>query len=429
MSISYLQRVLLPKKSLFEYETLLPETVSMIKEIARFMQGISICHLNATSVGGGVAEMLRSQVALENNLGFSSSWVVLPPNTDFFAVTKKIHNLLQGQPGELRLKEKSIYINYNQKIAKFISDFNPTPDILIVHDPQPAAAIQFVSHNRPKVVIWRSHIDTSYPNKNMWDFLLHYLTSYDHFVFTHQDFTQNAFPKNKISFITPFIDPLSPKNRLMNVETAKHYIRQLGIDTGKPLLTQVSRLDPWKDPFGVIDAYRIVKEEFPNLQLALVAQSATDDPEGEEIFQKVKNYIKGEKDIFLFFNLPDNDNIVNAFQTASDIVLQKSVREGFGLTVTEAMWKGAVVIAGDVGGIRLQILDGKNGFLVKNTLQFAEKIRFLLKNPRLKNIIGKAAHNTVYQKFLLPSGILNYLMLYKKLYFKKGEDYENYFRR
>ena len=180
----------------------------------------------------------------------------------------------------------------------------------------------------------------------------------------------------------------------------------------KPLITQVSRLDPWKDPFGVIDAYRMVKKIFPDLQLALIAQSATDDPEGEELLVKVKNYIKDEKNIFLLGNLPNNDTAVNAFQTASTIVMQKSIREGFGLTVTEAMWKGAVVIAGDVGGIRLQIKDGVNGFLVNSPSHAAERIRYILDNPMLRDTIGKAAHETVKDKFLLPHGLLNYLKLF-----------------
>ncbi|MBI4035893.1 glycosyltransferase [Candidatus Daviesbacteria bacterium] len=415
-----------PSKSIDDYKKFVPEVVEKIKSLAKSLKGLKISHLNATSVGGGVAEMLRSEVAIQKDIGLDSAWYVIPPNFKFFEITKKIHNFLQGKKGDLSKKEKTIYLEYNKLIAQFVSKLSSKPDILLVHDPQPAASASFLNAGKLPYLLWRCHIDTSTPNKNVWQFLAKYLKYYDHFVYTLPEYVKDAsIAKNKVSFITPVIDPLSPKNMPMGKAQAKAYIHKFGIDTTKSLVTQVSRLDPWKDPLGVIDAYRLAKKEIPDLQLALIAQSANDDPEGEVLINKVKDCINGESGIFLLVNLPDNDQAINAFQTASNIVLQKSTREGFGLTVTEAMWKGAVVIGGNVGGIKLQIQDHVNGFLINTTPDAAERIIYVHKNPQIAEKISKKAHLSVKENFLLPHAILSYLKLFAAL---NSNDHKRFLR-
>ncbi|MCR4305545.1 MAG: glycosyltransferase [Candidatus Daviesbacteria bacterium] len=415
-----LQKITSPSRQLDKYRVFAPQVVEEIREISRSLQGLKVVHLNATAVGGGVAEMLRSEVSLQQDIGLDSSWFVIPSNKDFFKVTKKIHNLLQGQPGRLESREEETYLQVNRSIAGFLSNFRPQPDILLVHDPQPAPAVSFLGLNKPEFVLWRCHIDTTSPNKEMWEFLSPFLNFYDHYIFTLSEYIQEGiFSPDDLSIITPVIDPLSPKNMLMGKKEAKDYIGKLGIDTSKPLVTQVSRLDLWKDPLGVIDAYRLAKLKYSDLQLALVAQSANDDPEGEKLRAEVENYINGEKGIFLMVNLPENDRVVNAFQTASDIILQKSIREGFSLTVTEAMWKGVVVIGGNVGGIKAQIQDGVNGFLVNSIEETAERIIHVLDHLHIRENIGKYAHESVRSKFLLPHATLKFLKLFEKMLKRK----------
>lgn len=412
MSYPSLRKIDCPPKSLNDYQKFTPDVIKQIYTLASSLDGLKIVHLNATAVGGGVAEMLKPEVALQNDIGLNSSLYIIPPDPHFFEITKKIHNLLQGKPGRLTTKEKRTYITYNQLIGYCLSKLESQPDIVIIHDPQPLLSISFLSGSQSHI-IWRCHLDTTSPNKNTWNFLRSYLSFYDHFIFTSPSFIQSGFPPaNNISFITPVIDPLSAKNLPMTKKEAKEYIKRFGINPDKPLITQISRLDPWKDPIGAINTYCLIKRELPSLQLAMVAQSASDDPEGERIYQEVKNYIKGEKNIFLLLNLPDNEKAVNAFQTASDIILQKSIREGFGLTVTEAMWKGAIVIAGNVGGIKLQIKNGVNGFLIDNIFEASRKAIYILKHPDIKEKISKKAQNTVRENFLLPHATLSYLKLF-----------------
>lgn len=399
-------------KRLEDYSEITPEVVKEIRKIAKRLNGLKVAHVNATAVGGGVAEMLRSEVPLQRDIGLISNWYVIPPNDDFFEVTKSIHNFMQGKPGDLTEGQKKLYLEYNKYIGELLTEIDA--DIFVIHDPQPAAALKFMK-KRPKVAIWRSHIDTSNPNKKVWDFLRPYLEGYDHYIFTLPQYTNDEFEKNKVSFITPVIDPLNVKNKAMGKKEAKKYLERLGIDMTKPLITQVSRLDPWKDPEGVIDAYREAKKEVPDLQLALVAQMADDDPEGVIIYNQIKEYVDHDKDIYLMVNLDENDKAVNAFQVGSDIILQKSIREGFGLTVTEAMWKGAVVIGGNVGGIKIQIEDGVNGYLVDSSKKAAQRIVELLNDKEKLEKMSKAAHMSVKEKFLIPHKKLNYLRLFEKL--------------
>jgi trehalose synthase len=399
-------------KRLKDYSKITPDVIRDIKKIAKRLSGLKVGHVNATAVGGGVAEMLRSEVPLQKDIGIESSWYVIPPNDDFFEITKSIHNFMQGKPGNLTKGQQKFYLEYNQYIGELLSEIEA--DIFIIHDPQPAAALKFMK-KKPKVAIWRSHIDTSNPNRKVWDFLRPYLEGYDHYVFTLPQYTNDDFEKENVSFITPVIDPLNAKNKALPKAEAKKYLKRLGIDTTRPLITQVSRLDPWKDPEGVIDAYRKAKDKVPDLQLALVAQMADDDPEGVIIHNQIKEYVGNDKDIYLMVNLDENDRAVNAFQVGSDIILQKSIREGFGLTVTEAMWKGAVVIGGNVGGIKIQIKDRVSGYLVDSSKEAAERIVELLGDKKKLEKMSKAAHQSVKEKFLIPHKKLNYLRLFEKL--------------
>lgn len=399
------------KKSIKDYEGISPMEVELINKKAKDLKGLKITHINATSLGGGVAEMLRSIVPLQQDIGLESEWLIIPPDQEFFSVTKEIHNLLQGKPGKLSKKQKNIYLNYNLRISKLISRIKT--DILMIHDPQPAASLSFSSFKNK--TIWRCHVDTTEPNENALSFLSPFLEIYDNTIFSSHDFIPENFSKNKVAIITPVIDPLAVKNLPISKGNARKYIQKLGINTNKPLITQISRLDPWKDQIGVIDSYRLAKKIVPNLQLALVAQFASDDPEGEIIFKEVKKYMRKEEGIFLFVNLSKNDFAVRAFQIASDIIMQKSIREGFGLTITEAMWKKKVVIAGNVGGIKNQIQNGVNGFLVDSPLEAAEKIIYALENQEIVSKISENAHLTVKNKFLLPHKILNYLNVFKEI--------------
>ena len=399
-------------KHIKDYKNLTPQVVDEILQIADNLKGLRVVHLNATSLGGGVAEMLQSIIPIQRDIGLKSSWYVIPPNEEFFKITKQVHNFLQGKAGELTQKEKDIYIKYNRYIAKLVDQIET--DILIVHDPQSAASISYLK-NKPRICIWRCHIDMTAPNKSVWNFLSPHIKRYDHFVFSMPDFVPKEINQGTFSIICPVIDPLSVKNRLMSKKEAQTYIQKFGINVNKPLVTQVSRLDPWKDPKGVIDAYRSAKKEVPNIQLVLLTQMALDDPEGLLIYKQVRDYIGREEDITLLANLDDNDLAVNAFQTASTVMVQKSIREGFGLTITEAMWKGAVVVAGNVGGIRFQIQDGVNGFLVNSSDEAAEKIIFVLSHPEITEKISEVAHKTVEDKFLLTHDILRWLKLFKTL--------------
>ncbi|MCL5411190.1 MAG: glycosyltransferase [Patescibacteria group bacterium] len=401
-----------PPKHLKDYSIFTPKVVERVSKLAKNLQGVRVTHVNATAVGGGVAEMLRSLIPLQNDIGFSSKWYVIPPNEEFFNVTKEIHNFLQGKPGNLTNKQKKIYLDYNKNLANLLSEIKT--DILIIHDPQPAAALSFLKQ-LPSVCLWRCHVDTTDPNQSVWNFLVPYLRIYNPIVFSTSEFVPHDFNQDQVNIITPVIDPLIDKNRLTSKAEAKNHLQKLGIDVSKPLVTQVSRLDPWKDPIGVIDSFFLAKKAIPKLQLALVAQTADDDPEGIKIYQKVRDYIKGKKDILLLVNLPENDLAVNAFQTGSDMILQKSIREGFSLAVTEAMWKGTVVIGGNVGGIKAQIQDGVNSFLVNSIEETAQKIVYVLNHPEAAQKISAVAHRSVQSQFLIPHKLLNYVQLFKKI--------------
>ena len=397
-------RVNVARKSIDEYKNIVGnEKISEIKEKTKGMKGLKVLHFNSTSFGGGVAEMLHSLVPLMKDIGIDAEWKVMDAEDDFFEVTKTIHNGLQGMEVDLTEKMKKIYLETNKKNSD-LGDY----DIFIIHDPQPVAVIKFKERGK---WVWRCHIDTSKSNRKFVEFLKPYISEYDASIFTIKEFGNNIYDGKRF-YIAPSIDPLSEKNRNLKEKDIENVLSKYKIDMDIPIITQVSRFDPWKDPMGVIEAYRYVKKKIPS-QLILIGSMANDDPEGLYYYKKIKKYAKNERDIILLTNLDDIE--VNAFQRASDIVVQKSLREGFGLTVTEAMWKGKPVVATKVGGIPLQIEDGKNGFLVNDTRECAEKIIYLLKNKEKAEEIGEKARKTVKDKFLITRHILDYLRLMEEL--------------
>jgi trehalose synthase len=408
-----IQEVKLDPTPLSKYQNLIrPETSTEIEKRAKKLTGLKIVHLNTTLRAGGVAELIRSFVPLQKGVGLDASWYVGREDSDFFGITKEIHNHLQGKKGDLSEEERNIYLEGNKRLAEELNKLKA--DIWIIHDPQFAAVIQSNGNLHP--AIWRCHIDTSHPNIFVWRFLLPYLRKYDRYIFHMRKYIGPDLDYKKARIFPFAIDPLSPKNNPLEKSHADGIISRFGVDPNRPLVSQISRFDPWKDPWGVIDAYRIAKKEYPGLQLALIGAFSPDDPEANEVVEELRIHAKGDKDVFILSNLDGVHHLeVNAFQVASDAVVQKSIREGFGMTVSEAMWKGKPVIGGKAGGIVEQIEEGKNGFLVTTVAQTAEKILYLLGNPEKANEMGKRGKETVRDKFLITRLLLDHLKLYDEL--------------
>jgi trehalose synthase len=384
-----------------------------IEALAKTLHGLRVVHVNATPDGGGVAEILRSLVPLSRSLGLDARWYVLPPDDGFFDVTKRMHNWLQGAPGRVLPRQKRACLEHLRQIAEQTEQLSA--DVWVIHDPQPLPLRSLVPLQG--AAIWRCHIDCSTPNGHVAPYLVPWIRSYDLSVYSMPEYALPGLPADQVRVIYPAIDPLSIKNLPLPLDTARAILSRLGIDPQRPLVTQVSRFDPWKDPWQVIDAYRLAKREQPGLQLALVGVfSAKDDPEAPKIYRSVRQYARGDPDIHLFTDAGRvGPREVNAFQSASTIILQRSVREGFGLTVTEAMWKGRPVIGRPVGGITVQLRDGRDGFLAETAEACAARIVQLLGNPRLARAIGEQARRSVRRRFLLPRLLLDELRLYAKL--------------
>lgn len=373
-----------------------------------------IAMINATSFGGGVAEILHSLVPLSRDMGIQIDWWKMEGTREFYTATKAFHNCLQGQEGGLSPEAKEIYLRYNEINAAAMQDWRY--DFIVVHDPQPAALINFRRDNGRTKWIWRCHIDTSTPDPESWSFLYRYIKQYDACIFTAPDFVKEHESLPGLTFFTPAIDPLSPKNVPLEEEEVRRIVSRFGVDINRPLVSQVSRFDPWKDPLGVIDAYRIVKKDFPEAQLALVGSMAADDPEGWDYLYRTLRKAGEDYDIKIVTDMNGVSSLeVNAFQTFSDVLLQKSIREGFGLTVAEGLWKETPVVGGNVGGIRYQIEDGVNGYLVNTVEECAERVLTLLRNPTLAGEMGRAGKEKVRRNFLITTNILNYLKLFDRL--------------
>ena len=375
-----LQPVNVGTKLLADYATILGRgLMAEIQRLAEMMEGKRVLHLSATAFGGGVAEINFTLVPLMRSAGLDVEWRIIHGEDEFFNVTKKIHNALQGSPIGLSAEEEAIFQRYNAANADELDESDY--DFIIIHDPQPAAMIDHFPDRRAHW-IWRCHIDLSEPNRDVLDFLLPSLARYDAAIFHRPEYVPAAEKLPEAFIWPPAIDPLAPKNMALSAEDAAYIVDQFGIDVKRPLLTQVSRFDPWKDPLGVIDAYRGVKESHPDVQLALVGSMAHDDPEGWDFYNQTVSYADGDPDIFILSNLNNVGSVeVNAFQVHSAAVLQKSIREGFGLTVTEGLWKGRPTVAGRVGGIVAQIQDGVTGWLVDSPEECAEACKEILADP------------------------------------------------
>ncbi|MGZ5325250.1 MAG: glycosyltransferase [Solirubrobacterales bacterium] len=407
-----LQEVSLGQKSLGDYTHIAGKPlIEEIRDLAAPMEGKRVLHVNATAFGGGVAELLYTIVPLMNDIGLEAHWQVMMGREEFFNTTKLLHNSLQGDPATLSPEEWELFDAYNETNARGMEgDW----DVVIIHDPQPIA-VRRGAADRGKNWIWRCHIDLSEPNPEPIERLRPLIAEYDASVWHMQQYVPAGLDGG-VSIIPPAIDPLSPKNMALSPDDASFVCDQFGIDVDRPLICQVSRFDPWKDPIGVIDAYRMVKEQVPEVQLALVGSMATDDPEGWEFFNRTFEHAADDPDIKILSNLNNVGAIeVNAFQSQADVVLQKSIREGFGLTVTESLWKGRPTIAGDVGGIPLQIEDGVSGYLVSSPEETAQRCVEILADPELGRRLAKAGKTRARERFLSPRLLRDWLRVFTDL--------------
>jgi trehalose synthase len=400
-------------RSIQAYRGVVPdEILDSLIEAAEPLRGARVVHVNATAYGGGVSELLNAAVPLWNGLGVLTDWKLIAGDDAFFQVTKKIHNALQGAAETLSAAERDLYLANAEKNARA---FEERYDYVVIHDPQPAGMLARGSRNGARWV-WRCHIDTGQPNAEVWQFLRGLLEGYDASVFTMREFVPPDLPIANVQIIPPAIDPLSPKNLELPRHLAHQILAWIGIDFEHPLVTQISRFDRWKDPLGVIEACRVARESVPNLQLALVGSMALDDPEGSEMYRRVCAAVRDDPLVHVFTNLTGVSNIeVNAFQRLSDVVVQKSLREGFGLVVSEALWKGTPVVAGRAGGIPLQMADGTGGVLVDSIAECGAAIVRLLEDPDAARALGESGRERVRHRFLLPRLLLDFARLLNTL--------------
>jgi trehalose synthase len=411
------QRVNPGNKSLADYRSIIRrELYDEIVVLGESLRGKRVLHVSATSFGGGVAEILYTLVPLMRDAGLEAEWDIMFGSEPFFNVTKSFHNALQGADYELTVEDRAIYEEYNRISAEALQKEGEDWDVILVHDPQPALLKYFSGGLSPETKwIWRCHPDLSTPNREVLNYLLPHIAAYDAQIYTMKEYTPPDVHLPGLTLIPPAIDPLSPKNMALSADDARYIVSQFGVDTERPFMVQVSRFDPWKDPLGVIDAYRLVKEEIPEVQLVLIGSMAHDDPEGWDYWYKTVNYADGDRDIFLFSNLTNVGAIeVNAFQSIADVVIQKSIREGFGLVVTEALWKARPLVAARVGGIPMQV-DGGGGILIDTIPETASSCVKILKDPDFARQIGRQGKEHVREHFLSPRQLRDNLLLFAKL--------------
>jgi len=377
---------------------------------ARGLYGKHILHINSTYQGGGVAEILNNLVPLMNDVGIDTGWRTLHGFPDFFEVTKKFHNALQGESIHFTERKKRLYYQANGDFATYT---HIDHDCVIIHDPQPLPLIKFYKKRQPW--IWRCHVDLSNPDERLWEFLSSFILRYDVVILSNKNYLKKDLPVEQV-VIYPAIDPLSSKNMDIPESDVAEYLKKYGISTDKPFITQISRFDKWKDPGGVIKVFKLVKEKI-DCRLVLCGNLATDDPEGIRMYERTEREAQKliEKGDVVLVTDPAASNFIfiNALQRKSSVIVQKSSKEGFGLVVTEALWKGTPVVASNVGGIPLQILDGENGFLLdfQDTQGFADRIVTLLKDPGLATEMGKKGREHVKNNFLITRLLMDYLDL------------------
>lgn len=375
----------------------------LLQMLAARLHNRSFLHINSTRSGGGVAEILQRMIPILQELGINARWEVIEGDPVFFDITKKIHNSLQGNPEKFTEKMWQHHYEINKKNAEKLT---LDADAVIIHDPQPAPLIHF---KKTGLWIWRCHIDLSNPQGQVWDYLSRYIEKYDASIFSVAKFAREI-PIYKF-VITPSIDPLSEKNRDLREEEINETLNKFQIPVDRPIILQVSRFDRFKDPVGVIKAFRIIKK-YNDCILILAGSPATDDPEGEVVLNEVREYAADDPDIHILLLPTFSDKDINALQRIATVILQKSVKEGFGLTVSESMWKGKPVIGGAVGGIPLQIIHGVTGFLVNSVEGAAFRVRQLLNNPEIAGKMGETAREHVRTNFLLTRQIRDYLSIW-----------------
>jgi trehalose synthase len=375
-------------------------TVERILKKAKPLRDLHVVNVNSTYYGGGVAELLGSMTILMNSIGIKTGWRVIQGSPDFFSITKKMHNALQGGDINLTDRKKEIYeeVVYQNVIRTHLEH-----DVVIIHDPQPLPMINHYRKRGPW--IWRGHVDLSAPNPELWNYFKPFVEKYDAVIFSIREYTREL--KTPQLFFMPAIDPFSIKNHPLREDEIEERLEHYHIPTDLPLVVQVSRFDTWKDPKGVVEAFQIARQEV-DCTLVLLGNVATDDPEGPQVYESL---LESQEERIIILSVQDTA-LVNALQSRAAVVLQKSLREGFGLTVAEAMWKGTPVIGGNVGGIRYQIEDGVNGFLVNDVQEAAARIVQLVKDEALRRRLGEAGRETVQQKFLLSRNLEQYLDLF-----------------
>ncbi|HKY49999.1 MAG TPA: glycosyltransferase [Candidatus Limnocylindria bacterium] len=389
-----------------------PQRHAELRDLAKAAAGRSMLHVNATAYGGGVAEILQNLVPLLRDAGVDAHWAVLDAPPAYFDITKKIHNALQGMALELSDAEKDLFLTVARENAAQL----PRADVLLAHDPQAVALRHFAADPHHAGWAWRCHIDLTTAHQPVWSFIRPFVEEHDASIWTMPQFVRTDLENRNVLIQAPTIDPLSRKNREMGTADAHAIVRRFRVDPSRPIVLQVSRFDPWKDPLGVIDAYRLVKREFPDVQLVMIGSLADDDPEGIEYLERTRTHARGDPDVFLLTNLDGvKDDEVNAFQRASTVVIQKSLREGFGLVVSEGLWKGIPVVGGKVGGIVLQIEDGVSGYLVSSVEEAAERVMELLRDPALRRRTAEAGRERVRENFLITRDLRDQLRLVASL--------------
>lgn len=393
------------------------DVVLQLRLLAAPLAGMKVVHVNSTRTGGGVAEILTKLVPLMRELGLDAQWDVIEGSAEFYGCTKLFHNALQGQQASIPAGLLREYERVNQVNAHRLETGLASADFVFVHDPQPAALLRNVPGRRGRW-IWRCHIDAGHPNRPVWRYLRPFVAEHDASVFSLADFAQSL--PHPCYLIPPSIDPLSDKNMDLPAAEVDECCRRFDIDRSRPILLQVSRFDRFKDPVGVIRAFRMAQDFVPGLQLVLAGGGAADDPEGELVLREVEAAAEGDPDIHVLLLPADANRVINALQRASDVVMQKSTREGFGLTVAEGLWKGKPVIGGNTGGIRLQVVDHHTGFLVSSPEGAALRLRYLLHDRQRAATLGANGHVHVLQNFLITRQLREYLTLMLAL--QRGAD-------
>jgi trehalose synthase len=408
-----LERVYLGRASVDDHvATAGAAAVDELRRLAAPLRGLRVLHLNATPYGGGVAEILRSEVPLLRDLGLDVEWRLIHGDERFFRTTKALHNGLQGRDLGLTQEEREEYLRHSEANAR---EMEAAPDVIVVHDPQPLALRSYRPADGTRW-IWRCHVDTSAPNAKVWRFVQTFVAGYDALVFTADAFVPPDLSAVECDIIPPAIDPLSPKNMPLDPVVTERLIGWLGIDVERPLMAQVSRFDRWKDPFGVLDAYRLAKGSVPDLQLAMVGSMALDDPEAWEIHRLLQAEAQDDPAVHLLTNLTGVGNLeVNAVQRCAAVVVQRSIREGFGLVVSEALWKGTPVVATHAGGIPLQMESGTGGFLADTTGECAERVVWLIQNPDDARRLGLRGRDRVGSRYLITRLVADDLRLYARV--------------